>query len=112
MTMSTLEVGQKTFIDMSGLQQLLDTLKKRGYRVMGPTLRDHAIVYNELSSVTDLPMGWTGEQDEGRYGLKRRGDQAHFGYAVGPHSWKQFLCAPRSLLWRAKRIDLSRRLRG
>jgi ferredoxin len=36
------------------------------------------------------------------YRLERRDDEARFGYAVGPHSWKRFLFPPRLRLWRAR----------
>ena len=49
-----------------------------------------AIIYDEISSVADLPAGWTDEQDGGVYRLKKRGDGALFGYAVGPHSRSLF----------------------
>ena len=45
-----------------------------------------------------------------RYRLERRDDEARFGYAVGPHSWKQFLLPARVRLWQARRGE--RRLRG
>ena len=48
-------------------------------------------------------MGWTDRQDGGRYRLERRGDQALFGYAVGPHAWKRFLHPASLRLWRATR---------
>jgi formate hydrogenlyase subunit 6/NADH:ubiquinone oxidoreductase subunit I len=73
--------------------------------VVGPTVRDGAIVYDELSGADDLPRGWTDEQDGGVYRLQGRDDEALFGYAVGPHSWKQFLLPPRSRLWQARRTD-------
>jgi sulfhydrogenase subunit beta (sulfur reductase) len=44
------------------------------------------IVYDEIRSSDELPIGWTDEQEAGRYRLKRRDDQALFGYAVGPQS--------------------------
>jgi ferredoxin len=84
-------------------QALLDALRQRGYQVMGPTIRDGAIVYDALSSVDDLPRGWTEVQDGGTYRLIRRSDNALFGYVVGPHSWKQFLHPPQLRLWRAQR---------
>ena len=84
-------------------QQLLDALVSRGYRLIGPRVRDAAIVYDELTSAADLPIGWTDEQDGGRYRLKRRSDEALFGYVVGPHSWKQFLHPPLVRLWQADR---------
>ena len=45
-------------------------------------------------------MGWTDEQDGGHYRLVRRDDDALFGYAVGPHSWKKFQLPPEVRLWR------------
>ena len=62
-----------------------------------------AIVYDELESASELPTGWTDVQEAGSYRLERRDDDARFGYAVGPHSWKQFLLPPRLRLWRAER---------
>ena len=97
------KTNQIATIDKEGLQALLDVLAKRGYRVIGPTLRDQAIVYDDIKSVRDLPAGWTDEQDGGHYRLVRRSDHALFGYAVGPQSWKKFLYPSIQQLWRATR---------
>jgi ferredoxin len=85
------------------LDRLVEGLHARGYRVLGPTVRDGAIVYDELESAGALPIGWTDRQEAGTYRLERRDDDARFGYAVGPHSWKRFLFPPRIRLWRARR---------
>jgi ferredoxin len=90
-------------ISPEALQALVEALGSRGYRVLGPTVRDGAIVYDELESATELPVGWTESQDAATYRLERREDEARFGYAVGPHSWKQFLLPPRIRLWQAQR---------
>lgn len=90
-------------ITLEGLGAMLDILKARGYRVIGPTVRDHAIVHDDIVSLANLPADWTDEQDGGRYRLARRSDGALFGYAVGPHSWKRFLHQPMLRLWRAER---------
>ncbi len=87
------------------LEALIEVLKRRGYRVIGPRLRDKAIVYDDIASTADLPAGWSDEQDGGHYRTKRREDQALFGYAVGPHSWKQFLHPPVLSLWRAQKRE-------
>jgi sulfhydrogenase subunit beta (sulfur reductase) len=92
-------------IEPDGLDQLVTALRRRGYRVVGPTLRDGAIVYDELESAADIPAGWTDVQEPGSYRLERRDDQARFGYAVGPQSWKQFLFPARVSLWRARRTE-------
>jgi sulfhydrogenase subunit beta (sulfur reductase) len=81
--------------------QLIAALSSRGYKVIGPTVHDGAIGYDEIDSVEDLPVGWTDEQNGGTYRLKRRGDDALFGYALGPQSWKQFLHPPVTRLWQA-----------
>ena len=97
-----MEALEKQTLTVDGLQTLLNALKKRGYRVVGPTVRDQAIVYDNIESLADLPKGWTDEQDGGRYRLAERGDDALFGYSVGPHSWKKFLHPPVQRLWQAK----------
>jgi ferredoxin len=95
--------GTQSMIDRSGLQALIDVLAADGFQVLGPTRRDDAIVYDHIAGVDDLPAGWTDHQEPGRYRLERRGDQALFGYAVGPHSWKRFLHPPMETLWQARR---------
>ncbi len=85
------------------LHTLVCELQSAGYRVIGPTLRDQAIIYDEIDSVADLPQGWTDEQQPGSYRVAKRPDMALFGYTVGPHSWKKFLHPPRLRLWQASR---------
>ena len=87
--------------------ELFAALKNLRYQVIGPTVRDGAIVYDELGSAADLPVGWTDEQDGGTYRLRKRSDAALFGYVVGPHSWKQFLHPPAVRLWQANRFGTS-----
>lgn len=83
----------------AGLRGLVDELRARGYRVVGPTLRDNAIVLAELDSADDLPHGWGVDVGPGTYRLRRRDDAAAFGHSAGPQSWKQFLHPPRQRLW-------------
>ena len=85
------------------LDSLLDALRARGFRIVAPVVRDGAVVHGEPASAADLPAGWTDEQSPGHYRLARRDDEALFGYAVGPHSWKQELLPPRVRLWQARR---------
>ncbi len=85
------------------LDELFAVLRGRGYTVLGPTVRDQAIVYDEIESCADLPAGWTDEQEAGHYRLRRREDEALVGYNVGPHSWKRYQLPPEVRLWRARR---------
>ena len=85
----------KTFIIERGeLGRLIDTLKRRDFKVVGPVVRDSAIVYDELTGANDLPIGWTDEQTNGSYRLKRKDDATVFDWTVGPQSWKKFLFPP------------------
>jgi sulfhydrogenase subunit beta (sulfur reductase) len=93
------QVGECAVIDPGGLDQLLGALRQRGYQLVGPTVADGAIGYGPVSSAADLPAGWTDEQDGGSYRLRRRDDEALFGYNVGPQSAKRYLFPPSSLLW-------------
>lgn len=92
-------------IEREGLDALIDRLSDGGWTVVGPTVRGDAIEYGEIGSSADLPEGWTDEQDGGTYRLRRRGDRALFGYAVGPHSWKRLLYPPETRLWSASRTE-------
>ncbi len=94
---------QEYILERKDLQKLFDVLSTSGYQIIGPTIRDGAIVFDEVGSVDDLPAGWTDIQERGIYRLAKRDDQALFGYNVGPHSWKKFLFPPRTRLWQARR---------
>ncbi|MGE5269468.1 MAG: 4Fe-4S dicluster domain-containing protein [Thiohalocapsa sp.] len=96
-------MGDKLLIDIDGLNVLMAALAGQGYRLVGPTIRDRAIVYDEIGGVGDLPAGWTDHQDGGSYRLQRRGDGALFGYASTPQSWKRHLHPPTETLWRGER---------
>ena len=44
------------------LDALLQRLRENGRRVIGPTRRDGTITPDEISSLDDLPAGWTEQQ--------------------------------------------------
>lgn len=92
-----------TVLPRGDFDALLDALRAEGYGVVGPTVRDGAIVYDRVARASDLPEGWTDVQAPGRYRLERRADRALFGYAVGPASWKRHLHPPDVRLWSASR---------
>ncbi|MBN8897729.1 MAG: hypothetical protein J0H35_06020, partial [Rhodospirillales bacterium] len=50
-----------------GLDALLAALHADGFRVLGPTVQDGAIIYDDVVRVADLPVGWTDRQDGGSY---------------------------------------------
>ena len=94
-------VGSQVVIAKSELQLVFAALTTAGYTIIGPTIRQEAIVYEEIEQVEALPIGWTDEQGPGRYQLKKRADGRAFGYVVGPHTWKKYLYPPRLTLFHA-----------
>jgi ferredoxin len=90
-------------IEIEALQRLLGILTARGYALLGPTLREGAVVFDAIQGVEDLPSGWTDVQAPASYRLRRRDDGALFGYTIGPVSWKKFLFPPRVRLFAAQR---------
>ncbi len=85
------EPPSATAVELESLAGLFQCLKDRGYQIVGPTVRDGAVIYDTLSGPDDLPAGWTDIQEAGRYRLERRSDGALFGYHCGPQSWKRYL---------------------
>jgi sulfhydrogenase subunit beta (sulfur reductase) len=94
MEMSQPAIGTLAVLELPALAQLIPTLQRRGYQVLGPTLRDGAVIYDTLEKLEDLPIGWSDEQQAGQYRLKKRDDAKLFGYALGPQSWKRYLYPP------------------
>lgn len=85
------------------LDPLLAALAARGYRTVGPRVRDGAIVYDTVTATADLPRGIGDTQAPGHYRLVARDDGALFGYTVGATSWKRFLHPPAEVLVRMER---------
>jgi sulfhydrogenase subunit beta (sulfur reductase) len=90
-------------VERAGLDDLLEALRRRGYTVIGPTVRSQSLVYDELGSADDLPAGWVDVQEGGTFRLQRSDDEALFAHTVGHDSLKRFLFPPRLAIWRAQR---------
>ncbi|HEX8941124.1 MAG TPA: 4Fe-4S dicluster domain-containing protein [Candidatus Limnocylindrales bacterium] len=91
------------FLARADLGRLLDLLREDGRRLIGPTVRDDAIVCDEIRGVADLPAGRGDRQAPGRYALTERADERLFDFVVGPTSWKRFTYPPRVPIGRARR---------
>ena len=97
--------GDDAIIDLDGLDRLIVLLGERGYRTVGPVVRERAIVHGELEGAADLPAGWHDTQAPGRYRLEQAGDTELFGWAVGPASWKSEFFEPEETVFRASLRD-------
>lgn len=98
------------FLPKLEFQSLFDVLHDQDYTIVGPTVSQGAIVYDEIRQIDALPRGWTDLQEPGKYRLQTRNDDAYFGYVVGPHSWKKYLFPPKTKVASATRIELGWRL--
>ncbi len=98
------EEGPAAFVvQREALAALPAVLRARGYLVVGPVVREGAVVLEELRSLEDLPRGWADDQAPGAYRLRRREDGALFGFAVGPQSPKCWFHPADALVFRARR---------
>ncbi|NIR48220.1 sulfite reductase subunit A [candidate division KSB1 bacterium] len=85
--------GEFVIIESDALGKLIEVLKA-DYEVIGPTVREGAVIYEEISGMEELPTSWGDEHEGGKYRLHKRQDKAVFGFVVGPQSWKKFLFPP------------------
>ena len=106
---ASLPIGCFIRIEKPGLQAIIDRLKELGYRVIGPTISESAIVYDEIASLEELPIGFSDDQEAGRYRLKGDNGGAYFDYVVGPHSLKNYLFPPRATVLECRRTGTTGR---
>lgn len=86
------------WLERDGFQRLIDALAERGFRVLGPVRRDGSVVFDDVSRVEELPLGWRDHQAPGAQGLEQAGDDRIFGVVHGPGGVKRHCFAPREPL--------------
>ena len=87
----------------SDLDTLIAELRERGFRVVGPTLRDETIVTGDIRSASDLPRGIGDIQEAATYRTRQRDDDAYFGFAAPAQSTKPVFFPSEEVVWRGKR---------
>lgn len=95
--------GEPRVLDAARLESLFDALRRRGLRILGPTLRDGAIALGELQSAAELPRGCRDEQAPGTYRVHPSEEPLYFGFTVGAQGFKQHLFPPRQRLVQIRR---------
>ncbi len=96
---------ESQFLPRVQLQSLLDALISDGYEVIGPTIDQHAIVFRQITKISELPLGWTDQQQPGKYRLEASGRNRFFRFNAGPDSWKKFLFPPSQPIGTARLDD-------
>lgn len=93
---------QKRFISKASFYLLQDVLVSSGYSVVGPKVKDNAVVFEELNSFDDLPWGWQEEVSPGSYKLQKNAGARGFAWNTGPQGIKPWLFKPEQTVWTAK----------
>jgi len=78
------------FLLREDLDRLLDAVRADGRMVVGPTVRDGAVIYDEIASADALPVGWRSDVAPGTYRLTRDHGARAFDYGVPVTSWKRY----------------------
>ncbi|MBS0287855.1 MAG: 4Fe-4S dicluster domain-containing protein [Proteobacteria bacterium] len=86
-----MKANKKGKLKAQDLNLLFSSLQKAGFDLIGPKLTDNCITYDHIQTAQDLPQGWSDFQEKGTYRLKKRNDNAYFGYNIGNRSFKEFL---------------------
>jgi sulfhydrogenase subunit beta (sulfur reductase) len=98
-----LHIADRVVIDLQGFEALLAVLVDDGFEIVGPTMRRNALALGRITSVEDLPRGIGDGQEPGRYRLHERLDDALFGFAATPQTYKAELYPPRVELVQIRR---------
>ncbi|HET7494788.1 MAG TPA: 4Fe-4S dicluster domain-containing protein [Candidatus Limnocylindrales bacterium] len=86
--------SRQAFLPRDGLGRLFTALQADGREVIGPTVRDGAIVYEPLDDATALPYGVAARSEPGRYRLETGDPERAFDYGVGLTPWKRVTFPP------------------
>ena len=100
-----IDLGATVILGKAEFDRLLARLRALGYTTVGPRVQDGAVTYGPVERLSDLPQGYTSEQDAGRYRLVAAGHPRYFDVTPGPHTWKQYLFPPRTTLFTLRRAD-------
>ncbi|AOV16566.1 sulfite reductase subunit A [Acidihalobacter aeolianus] len=91
------------FLPRDGLDRLIEALRRDGREVIGPRVRDGAIVYAPIAAAADLPAGVRDAQSPGAYALHAVSpDERLFAWANGPQALKPLVFVPHELLWSSR----------
>lgn len=91
------------WLPLTKLNELIQALKKQGYTVIGPTVKEGAICFKPLDSAEDLPWGKLDTQSPGQYRLTDANPQRAFSWVTGPQGLKPWLFKAKEKLWHSQK---------
>lgn len=95
----------KYFLARQQFSVLYLALEQAGYQVIGPMVKDGAIVFSELTSFDQLPSGWHEQASPGSYQLNKTDSPRNFAWNTGPQGIKPWLFKPEQTLWQAEHTN-------
>jgi NAD(P)H-flavin reductase/ferredoxin len=98
------------FLPRDRLDDLIQLLAADGWRVVGPSVVDGAVVDDVIESAGQLPWGLSAETSPGSYRLVPSGRNRAFDHTTGPTSAKRSIHPPLIPLTRGRRVDQSVRV--
>lgn len=100
---TTPRVSATVILPKPALQRVFENLRGSGFQLIGPTVRDGALILDTIRNISELPIGWMLDQSAGSSRLSRTHSTDYFGCPVGSHSWKRYLFPPHCDLLTAHR---------
>jgi NAD(P)H-flavin reductase/formate hydrogenlyase subunit 6/NADH:ubiquinone oxidoreductase subunit I len=94
------------FLPRADLDRLFAVLRADDRRILGPTVSDDAVIYDELASPAELPTGWESATAPGSYRLRETGSSRAFDYVLPVTSWKRYTHPALVPLSRARRSGI------
>lgn len=91
------------FMKREHLQRLIDVLHDQGFCCIGPRIDAQAIVYDEIKSVSQLPVGIQVEQSPGIYKLEQHSHKRHFSWANTAQAIKPLTFTAEETLWKCEK---------
>ncbi|PJC88288.1 sulfite reductase subunit A [Vibrio sp. HA2012] len=84
---------------------MFDVLHRQNYKIVGPVIRDGAIVFEHVTSPEQLACDVIDEQAPGHYALRNMHTGRYFSWSNGPQALKPLLFKPQQVLWRCHADD-------
>lgn len=98
-------MANHVFLPRAQLQQLIQHMQSSGYRCIGPRVINNCIVYDDVHSQQDLPIGIQDTQNPGQYHLQQHTHHRHFSWANGPQAIKPLTFTARETLWQCQQTE-------